>query len=143
MLISDIFGHERVKDVLYRAHSENRIGHAYIFEGPEGVGRLTMAKAFANLLVCTDINGGNVCQKCKACSMADSGNHPDIRIITNQLYDESKKSKDILVDTVRNMKQEIYILLIELNQSALFQNFIVRKIFIYHICGMLQKCFCF
>lgn len=109
MLFSEIYGHDKVKSVLQKAATEKRIGHAYIFEGQKGVGRMISALTFAQLLVCDDTENGIPCGKCKNCSMADSLSHPDIRVITNQLYDDKKKSTDVLVDTVRSMKQEIYI----------------------------------
>ncbi len=108
-MLSAVLGHNKVKNVLTVSVSENRVGHAYIFEGPRGVGRQAMAKEFAKLLLCENPDGGEPCGVCKNCTMCASGNHPDLQIITNQLYDESKKSTDILVDTVRNMKKDIYI----------------------------------
>lgn len=109
MLFSEIYGHDKVKKVLQKAAADNRIGHAYIFEGQKGVGRTVSALAFAQSLVCEEMHDGAACGKCKNCSMAQSLSHPDIRVITNQLYDEKKKSSDVLVDTIRSMKQEIYI----------------------------------
>ncbi len=109
MLFSEVTGHKNIKDVLMRTVTSRRIGHAYIFEGPSGVGKLDMAKAFAMTLLCENTSDGCACGVCKSCSMFRSGNHPDVQVVTNQLYDSSKKSTDILVDTVRSMKQEIYI----------------------------------
>lgn len=109
MKFSEIYGHADVKKVLMQAADSGRIGHAYIFEGISGVGRMSTAKAFAQRLVCEVPHGGESCGECKNCAMSAAGSHPDIRVITNQLYDESKKSTDILVDTVRNMKNEIFI----------------------------------
>lgn len=109
MLFSQVVGHEKVKSVLTASVREGRVGHAYIFEGPRGVGRRTVAEAFAGSMICEKPKDGNPCGSCKSCMMYKSGNHPDVQIITNQLYDPSKKSTDILVDTVRNMKKDIYI----------------------------------
>ena len=109
MRFSEIIGNEKVKDVLLRFSIEERVGHAYIFEGPKGVGKLSTARAFAQLLLCLNPSKEGACGECKNCKLCETESHPDIRIITNQLYDGSKKSKDILVDTVRNMKNEIYI----------------------------------
>ncbi len=109
MLFSEVFGHNKIKDVLARTANAGRVGHAYIFEGPQGVGRLSMAEAFAMRLMCESPEADDACGKCKTCSQCASHNNPDIRIVTNRLYDRSKKSTDILVDTVRNMKREIYI----------------------------------
>ena len=108
-MFSKVVGHEKVKNVLMSSVMGERVGHAYIFEGPEGVGRLTTAKAFAKVLLCENSSEGEACGGCKSCSMCDSDNHPDVQVITNQTYDESKKSKDVLVDTIRNMKKDVYI----------------------------------
>lgn len=108
-MFSDVVGHEKVKNVLKASVESNRVGHAYIFEGPRGVGRCTTAKAFASLILCEAPKDGEPCGSCKSCRMCQSGNHPDVQIITNQLYDPSKKSTDVLVDTVRNMKKDVYI----------------------------------
>ncbi len=109
MLFSEVFGHGKVKAALQNAAGCGRVGHAYIFEGPKGVGKLSMAKAFAMRLLCESPMAEDACGECRACSQCMSGNHPDLQIVTNQLYDASKKSSDILVDTVRNMKKDIYI----------------------------------
>ncbi len=108
MHFSGIYGHDKIKAVLQNAAVCDRVGHAYIFEGQKGVGRMSCALAFAQLLVCENMQEA-ACGECKNCSMAEALSHPDIRIITNQLYDDKKKSADVLVDTVRSMKQEIYI----------------------------------
>lgn len=109
MRFSEIMGHNRIKEVLSAGVKSGRVGHAYIFEGPEGVGKLSMAKAFAGLLLCEDPQNGEACGVCKSCSQCISDNHPDMVVVTNQLYDKSKKSTDILVDTIRNMKRDVYI----------------------------------
>ena len=109
MLFSEVFGHNKIKDVLMSAANSGRIGHAYIFEGPNGVGKLSMAKAFAMRLLCESPKDSEACGDCKSCSQCMSQNHPDLQIVTNQLYDSTKKTTDILVDTIRNMKKDIYI----------------------------------
>ena len=93
MAMSDVIGHDRVKALLENSIKSARIGHAYIFEGNEGVGRLTLAKVFAE-----EITGG-----------ASAENNPDITIVTNELYDSSKKQTNVLIDTIRAMKTDIYI----------------------------------
>ncbi len=108
-MLSGVVGHEKVKRVLQSSYLDGRVGHAYIFEGPKGVGRLSAAKAFSKLLLCENPQNGEACGICKSCSMCESGNHPDVAIVTNQLYDQSKKSTDVLVDTIRNMKKDVYI----------------------------------
>lgn len=93
MKMSEITGHEGVKKLLRGIISSGHIGHAYIFEGAEGIGRLSLAKAFAE-----ELSGG-----------FSAENNPDIIVVTNELYDPSKKQKNVLIDTVRAMKADIYI----------------------------------
>lgn len=88
-----VIGHENVKRFLESSVNGGRIGHAYIFEGASGIGRLSLAKAFAEKIV--------------GCADADSS--PDIIVVTNSLYDSSKKQANVLVDTIRKMKADVYI----------------------------------
>lgn len=108
MKFSEIYGHSKVKDVLKRAADTDSVGHAYIFEGVAGCGRFSMALAFASMLLCGEKKEDEPCGQCQSCRMCMAGSHPDVRVITNQLYDPGKKSASILTDTVRQMKQEIY-----------------------------------
>ena len=96
MSMADVLGHNNTKALLCGALQSGKIGHAYIFEGASGIGRLSLAKAFAEEIV-----------GCGDRFTADS--HPDIIIVTNELYDASKKQTNILVDTIRSMKADIYI----------------------------------
>ncbi len=89
----EIYGHDSVKRLLSAALNHDRIGHAYIFTGPAGVGRYTTAKAFANGIVGTS-----------------KAQHPDIITVTNELYGVSGKTDAILVDTVSEMRKDIFIM---------------------------------
>ncbi len=109
MEFDKIYGHENIKSVLKNSISTSRVGHAYIFEGQSGVGRFSAALAFAKAILCENSNSGEPCGVCKSCLMAERKTHPDIRIISNELYDEGASSSDILVGTIREMKKEIYI----------------------------------
>ena len=48
----DIIGHEKIKEHLQKAIGYQRVSHAYILSGEEGMGRKTIAKAFAMTLLC-------------------------------------------------------------------------------------------
>ncbi len=87
-----IYGHENVKSVLNAALRSGRIGHAYIFSGPAGVGKYTTAQAFAKKIVGTDFK-----------------EHPDIITVTNEWCGVESKSGALLVDTVKEMRRDIYI----------------------------------
>lgn len=104
-----IYGHDSIKAVLKNSVAAKRISHAYIFEGPRGVGRFSLALAFAKAILCENPMGGAPCGVCKSCLMAKGGSHPDIRVVSNALYEVGDNSSDILVGTIREMKKEIYI----------------------------------
>ena len=110
MNFKDIYGHEKIKELLMRSVAENKIGHAYIFDGKSGVGRLSTALAFAAAQMCEASVSGNACGNCENCNLSRGASHPDIRVITNELYDPSKaEGRAVSVDTIRAMKKEIYI----------------------------------
>lgn len=96
MSMDKVIGHTAAKELLRAAASSGRINHAYIFEGPEGVGRLSLAKGFAE-----EIAGDS--------DRFTADSHPDIIVVTNELYNPSKTSKNVLVDTIRSMKSDVYI----------------------------------
>ena len=108
MRFTDIYGHEKIKNILKRAIETNNVGHAYIFEGAKGVGKYSAALSFALALLCPESSNGEPCGECNICKMCMAKSHPDVRVITNQLYDSSKKSDNLLTDTIRSMKREIY-----------------------------------
>lgn len=108
MRFSEIYEHEKVKGILKRAIESNSVGHAYIFEGISGIGKFSTALSFAAALLCENRKDLDSCGECQSCMLCNAKTHPDVRIITNQLYDSSLKSEKLLTDTIRQMKQEIY-----------------------------------
>ncbi len=72
-----ITGQREVVENLKRSLSEDRISHAYIFSGPQGIGKKTIARIFAGLLLCSDPRDGATCGRCKACLLMENGTNPD------------------------------------------------------------------
>ena len=79
----DIAGHEKNIEHLRNSIRLNKVSHAYLFVGDKGVGKKTVARAFAQTLQCEE-GGINPCMKCKSCLQAMSNNQPDIREITHE-----------------------------------------------------------
>jgi DNA polymerase-3 subunit delta' len=75
---AQIIGHDRQKDILRRALAGGRLAHAYLFAGPEGVGKRLMALAVARVLFCSV---GTGCGECAACRKLDHRNHPDLHVL--------------------------------------------------------------
>ena len=78
MTFEQILGHERQKNILRRALNGGRLAHAYLFAGPEGVGKRLMALAVARVLFCAK---GTGCGECAACRKLDHRNHPDLHVL--------------------------------------------------------------
>ncbi len=77
---SRLIGQRRVIDVLARALETGRIAHAYLFHGPQGVGKRAAALAFAQALECTRPETG-ACGVCLGCTKVRRMLHPDVHIL--------------------------------------------------------------
>lgn len=80
MALSRIIGQDHAVGLLARAFDSERLSHAYLFQGPEGVGKETTALELAAALNC-ESEGLHSCGECSACSMARRLSHPDIHLI--------------------------------------------------------------
>ena len=77
-----IIGHQQIVEQLQHTVATDRIAGAYLFVGPTGVGKETIAGYFAQLIFCQqDAQPPTVCGTCLACRKVDSGNHPDLQFI--------------------------------------------------------------
>lgn len=80
---ADVIDQKLAASVLTRAIREDKINHAYLFSGPEGVGKTTTALAFAAALNCESPTAdGDACGSCTSCHMVAGRNHPDVEIIS-------------------------------------------------------------
>jgi DNA polymerase-3 subunit delta' len=80
---ANIIGHEGIIIHLQNAISAGKISHAYIFHGEEGMGKKSLALAFAKTLQCIE-KKSTPCNDCKSCKQLEGGNHPDILWITHE-----------------------------------------------------------
>lgn len=81
MRFHDIIGQPSACAQLKRAWQHGRLSHAYIFDGPDGVGKQTTARALAALLLCEQPQEADSCGQCLACRQLDAGTHPDCHIL--------------------------------------------------------------
>ena len=82
MHFDDVIGQNKVKQQLRRMLAENRMPHALLFAGSEGCGKLPMAIALAQRLLCQHpTSEGEACGTCQSCRMAMKLTHPDLHFI--------------------------------------------------------------
>ncbi|MBO4589735.1 MAG: DNA polymerase III subunit delta' [Bacteroidaceae bacterium] len=103
MLFTDIIGQEAIAERLIQGVQEGRIPHAMLFAGPSGTGKLPMAVAYAQYLVCSGKSGGlfdegiagEACGTCPACVKMNKLVHPDVHFIyPTYKRDSSRGDKD-------------------------------------------------
>lgn len=90
-----VVGNRQIKEHFEKAIQLNKISHGYILNGEDGMGKMELAKAFAQMVQCEG-TGEKPCMVCHSCKQFLSGNHPDI------IYVRHEKPGVIGVDDVRN-----------------------------------------
>jgi DNA polymerase-3 subunit delta' len=101
MSLKEIFGQDKAVDILQRAHAADKSPHAYIFAGPDGVGKFKTAREWAKMLLCQNpavekTNGTAVvdsCGSCKSCTFLEAGSHPDFHHIYKELLKFTREGK--------------------------------------------------
>ena len=98
-MFDEIIGNEKIKEELKRSLEEDKISHSYMFVGIEGIGKQLIAKAFAQMILCTNETEKG-CDKCKSCIEFQSQNHPDF------LYIEPD-GNSIKIEQIRYLQRKI------------------------------------
>ncbi len=124
MSIFDVRHQPRAQKIIQRALASGRLPHAYLFHGPDGVGKELMADRLARLLLCAKPIrpqaappeelagfGGpwcDACGKCQECVLTRAGTHPDLHLIYRELHKHhpdptvrNRKGLELSVDVIR------------------------------------------
>lgn len=97
----DFDDQDNVKKILCNSIKNNKISHAYLFSGPRGIGKTSMAKIFAKAINCLDFDkNGDICDKCKNC---DEVNHNTVDII------EMDAASNNGVEQIRDLRNKVSI----------------------------------
>jgi DNA polymerase-3 subunit delta' len=95
-----VLGHRKILASLQETIKNDNVGHAYIFEGPDGIGRRETALSFAAMLMCEREQAP--CGECKSCRLFAEGSNPDFQ----EIY---SADKSISVDDIRNVLRGLVI----------------------------------
>lgn len=98
----EFVGQNYIVDVLKRSLENNKISHAYLFFGPRGTGKTSMAKLIAKLVNCENRDGVLACDDCKSCNLINSKSNPDII--------EMDAASNNGVDEIREIRNKISLL---------------------------------
>ena len=103
MNFNDIIGQQFIINALKSAWNSQKISHAYLFEGPGGIGKKTVARVFAQRLMCSENTDDiDACGQCSNCVMFKAGTHPDFHFF-------STENETIKVDEIRDLFEAVCI----------------------------------
>lgn len=97
MRIKDFTGNERLVTLL----KGGKLPQSSLFTGPDGVGKRTLALLLARLANCKQPENDDLCGSCRSCNRAQSGNHPDIRLLR-------AGGATIKIEAIRQLNQEAH-----------------------------------
>ncbi|HXU60484.1 MAG TPA: DNA polymerase III subunit delta' [Polyangia bacterium] len=97
MRLRDLLGQDLARAALERALAAGRVAHAYVFEGPAGVGKRSTAQGLAMALNCRT-EPGQGCGACDVCRRIEAGIHPDV-----PAFGPSGPGGQIIVDDIKAM----------------------------------------
>lgn len=109
----EVVGQSVVKKTLQNALKTGKISHAYLFSGPRGTGKTTIAKIFAKSVNCLQADNGNPCQKCSSCLAVSERECPDIIEIdaaSNNGVDEIRELRNKVNLVPSELKYKVYII---------------------------------
>lgn len=109
---SDVVGQDIVVKILRNSIIENKIGHAYIFAGPRGIGKTSIAKIFSKAVNCSNSVDGDLCGKCESC-INDINNEIDIVEIdaaSNNGVEEIREIRNSIKLMPTKLKYKVYII---------------------------------
>lgn len=111
--LDEVYGQKYIVDIIKNSIVNNRFMHAYLFSGPRGTGKTTIAKLLAKIVNCSDLNGYDPCDKCISCTMINDHSNPDIIEIdaaSNNGVDEIRTIRDSVVLMPSVSKYKVYII---------------------------------
>ena len=109
MSLTDILAQDHIIDHFKKAIKYDRLSHAYIFTGQDGVGKTLFAKEFIKALFCNN-DANDSCNSCLNCIRIEKNNHPDIFYTVRE-----EKAKFIKIENIRNIQNSVNLSPLESN----------------------------
>lgn len=104
MFFKDVIGQQEIKGRLIKSVKEERISHAQLFSGPEGIGKLTIAIAYAQFISCRNRGETDSCGVCPSCHKYQKLSHPDLHFVF-PVYSTGKVKKPTSDDFLKQWRE--------------------------------------
>lgn len=98
---SDITGQEMITETLRKEIASGKLGHAYLFCGPRGVGKTTSARVFAKALLCEKPADGEPCDECASCVAFQENKHFDVIELDAATHTGVDNVREAIIERVR------------------------------------------
>ena len=110
MSFSVINGQDKAIEIIKQHISQSRLAHAYLFSGPEGVGKKLLAKTLAKAVNCLKLDNDS-CDICPSCLKVDKNQHPDVHFLDDGIIEDSLTpaqvdAKSVKIEAIRNLQKE-------------------------------------
>ncbi len=96
-VFEDVIGQEHISQTLINAIKTDRLAHAYLFSGPRGIGKTSVARILAKAINCREGEPGIPCNKCRSCVEITDGSSTDVQEIdgaSNRGIDEIRELRE-------------------------------------------------
>ncbi len=102
-----LVGHQKIRSRFDKLLVKDNLAHAYLFVGPEAVGKAFFASYLAQKICCPEAEAP--CDRCSSCRLIESGNHPDLIVLEPKIEEKGGKTvkQKISIGQVRSLRKQI------------------------------------
>ena len=108
--LDDIYGQDTIVKIIKNSIKNKQINHAYLFAGPRGTGKTSIAKIFAKIVNCENQNEYEACGKCNSCTQVNNSDIIEIDAASNNGVDEIRELRNKVNLVPSYGKYKIYII---------------------------------